>query len=40
MILVMDKGMIVESGTHDELMAAGGIYREIYDSQTKAKEAS
>ena len=39
-ILVMDKGTIVEQGTHDELMALGGIYREIYDSQTRAKEAS
>ena len=39
-ILVMDKGTIVEQGTHDELMSLGGIYREIYDSQTKAKEAS
>ena len=38
-ILVMDGGRIVEQGTHDELIRKGGIYREIYDSQTGRKEA-
>lgn len=33
MILVMDKGRIVEQGTHDELLARGGLYREIHDLQ-------
>ena len=37
-ILVMDGGKIVEQGTHEELIAAKGIYREVYDSQTKSKE--
>jgi len=32
-ILVMDKGTIVETGTHDELLAAGGFYAELYESQ-------
>ncbi|AEE95450.1 ABC transporter ATP-binding protein [Mahella australiensis] len=32
-IMVIDEGQIKESGTHDELMAAGGIYRELYTSQ-------
>ena len=32
-ILVMDKGRIVERGTHDELMAMNGRYRELYDTQ-------
>jgi ATP-binding cassette subfamily B multidrug efflux pump len=32
-ILVMDKGCIVERGTHDELLARGGLYKEIYDLQ-------
>ena len=32
-ILVMDRGRIAESGTHEELMQARGIYREIYDLQ-------
>ena len=38
-ILVMDGGRIVEQGNHDELVAQNGIYREIFDSQTKSKEA-
>jgi ATP-binding cassette subfamily B protein len=32
-ILVMDKGRIVESGTHEELVAGKGFYRYIYDLQ-------
>lgn len=37
-ILVMNDGTIVEQGTHEELLAKGGIYREVFDSQTKSKE--
>jgi len=37
-ILVMDDGTIAEQGTHDELMAANGIYRQIYESQTRTNE--
>jgi ATP-binding cassette subfamily B multidrug efflux pump len=33
MILVMDQGQIVERGTHTELLARGGLYKEIYDLQ-------
>jgi ABC-type multidrug transport system fused ATPase/permease subunit len=33
MILVMDRGQIVEHGTHNELLARGGLYKEIYDLQ-------
>lgn len=33
LILVMDRGTIVEQGTHDELMAAGDAYAELYLSQ-------
>ena len=33
MILVMDKGQIVERGTHNELLARGGLYKEIHDLQ-------
>lgn len=29
-IIVMDRGTIVESGTHDELMRAGGVYAGLY----------
>ena len=34
-ILVFEGGEIVEMGTHDALLAQGGIYREVYDSQMK-----
>ena len=37
-ILVMDGGRVVEQGDHESLIAKNGIYREIYDSQTKGKE--
>jgi len=36
-ILVMDKGRIVERGTHHELLQAGGLYRELYEKQFKRK---
>ncbi|MFT4660301.1 MAG: ATP-binding cassette subfamily B multidrug efflux pump [Patiriisocius sp.] len=32
-ILVLDKGVIVEQGTHDELISLNGNYRSIYDKQ-------
>jgi ATP-binding cassette subfamily B protein len=37
-IVVMDHGRITESGTHEELIAAGGYYAELYEKQT-AEEA-
>jgi subfamily B ATP-binding cassette protein MsbA len=33
LILVMEKGVIVERGTHDELYAAQGAYRRLHDMQ-------
>jgi ATP-binding cassette subfamily B protein len=35
LILVLDKGSIIQSGTHDELVAQEGMYRRIYDIQTR-----
>jgi ABC-type multidrug transport system fused ATPase/permease subunit len=32
-ILVMDQGRIMERGTHEELLARGGLYKEIHDLQ-------
>jgi ATP-binding cassette subfamily B protein len=37
-ILVLDDGEIVERGTHGELLAHNGLYREIYDLQLKDQE--
>lgn len=33
LILVLREGDIVEQGTHDELLAKGGAYAELYNSQ-------
>ena len=38
LILVLDQGAIVQRGTHDELMAQGGIYRQIYDVQARIED--
>jgi len=35
LILVLDKGQIIQSGTHDTLAAQAGMYRDIYDIQTR-----
>ena len=37
-IIVLDDGKIVEQGTHDELVAKGGIYKKIFDIQMNLPE--
>ncbi len=37
-ILVLDQGRIVESGTHEELLARNGFYRRIYEIQFGAEK--
>ncbi len=39
LILVMDKGAVVEQGTHMALLEADGFYAELYNSQFSDKEA-
>jgi ABC-type multidrug transport system fused ATPase/permease subunit len=38
-ILVVQDGHIVERGTHQELLAAGGVYHDLYMSQFRRQEA-
>ena len=38
LILVLDKGKIIQSGTHDELMAQPGAYRRIYELQARVED--
>lgn len=38
-ILVLEGGKIVAAGRHDELMQTSDIYREVYETQTKQKQA-
>ncbi len=37
-ILVLDQGQIIEHGTHAELLAQDGLYREIYELQLRGQE--
>jgi len=38
LIVIMDNGMVVATGTHDELLASSSIYQEVYYSQQKGGE--
>ncbi|WP_237154546.1 ABC transporter ATP-binding protein [Oryzibacter oryziterrae] len=40
MIVVLDKGRIVETGTHDELAAAGGLYAHLHKTQLSGAGAA
>ena len=35
LILVMDKGEVIERGTHQDLLALGGLYAQLYETQFK-----
>ena len=39
-IFVLEQGRIVERGTHDELLAAGGLYSRLYEIQFRDEEAA
>jgi subfamily B ATP-binding cassette protein MsbA len=38
-IYVMDRGRVVESGTHNELLARGGLYARLYALQSAEEPA-
>jgi ATP-binding cassette subfamily B protein len=40
MILVMDGGRVVEQGAHAELLAKGGLYATLYETQFRQREAA
>ncbi len=37
LILVMDRGKIVERGTHEELLSMGGLYSQLYETQFRGE---
>lgn len=39
-IVVMEKGKIIETGTHDELLAQSGTYKKLYELQFATSEAA
>ncbi len=39
-IVVLDGGRIVESGTHEDLLAAGGLYRRLWEAQEREEGAT
>ncbi len=39
-IIVLDRGRIVEEGTHEQLKAGGGIYQKIYETQSGTQEVA
>ena len=39
LIVVMDAGMIVQRGSHAELIAEGGLYKDLYDLQFRSERA-
>ena len=38
-IIILNEGRIVEMGTHKELLALGGYYKEIYDLQNEGLDS-
>jgi ATP-binding cassette subfamily B protein len=37
LILVLDRGRIVERGTHADLLSQGGLYAHLYETQFKSE---
>ena len=34
-LIVLDKGQIIEQGSHDDLMELGGVYKRMYETQAR-----
>jgi len=39
MVVVLDDGKIVESGTHNELLRRGGMYARLFNEQTRGLDS-
>jgi ATP-binding cassette subfamily B multidrug efflux pump len=37
-IMVLDDGVVIEEGTHEQLIAHNGVYHELYDKQMQTDE--
>ncbi|HSH09576.1 MAG TPA: ABC transporter ATP-binding protein, partial [Oceanipulchritudo sp.] len=37
-VIVMDKGRIIQAGTHEELCSRGGLYRRLWEIQNKVEK--
>jgi ATP-binding cassette subfamily B protein len=37
-ILVLERGQVVEQGTHHDLLARGGLYATLYETQFRARQ--
>jgi ABC-type multidrug transport system fused ATPase/permease subunit len=40
LIATLDRGRLVEQGTHDELIARGGLYKQMHDVQTRPRRSA
>ena len=39
-VVMLDDGVVIEQGTHDELLSKGGAYKELHDKQLAGEEVA